>query len=276
MKEKVSRRSIFLVYQWNSMSSPSESLRSKAFHYLQQKLLSGAWSSGEVISEQSLAAELGMSRTPVREAIRQLEQEGVLEQLPRFGTRLKPLSRADLIELYQLREAIEPYAVFQAAGQVSMENQSILHKLCANWKEIADEIRESGALVANPEQMKKFMRVDLAFHQVLIRSSGNRRMMKIVADSRLLAGIFMTERQEHTLEVIDATLCDHEEILQAVLLGKGEAARQSMAKHIRVSLVSALQHFDQASRQMPSQNTEYPGDNLLDLALLDSMKAKEP
>ena len=72
-----------------------------------------------MLSELAVAKELGISRTPVREAFRDFEQEGVLEQVPRFGTRVKALDRRDLVELYELREALEPYAVAQAAGRLS-------------------------------------------------------------------------------------------------------------------------------------------------------------
>ena len=86
------------------MADPTLSRR--AYDHLQQKLISGELRAGSMVSEQSLASEIGMSRTPVREAIRTLEQEGVLEQLPRFGTRVRTLERRDLVELYDLREAM--------------------------------------------------------------------------------------------------------------------------------------------------------------------------
>lgn len=226
------------------MSAANESLRTKAYQYLQRKLLSGEWGAGDVISEQTLASELGMSRTPVREAIRHLEQEGVLEQVPRFGTRVKALDRSDLVELYELREALEPYAVAQATGKLSASDAETLHRLCQEIKNVSDELREQGKTVPDAATMKRLMSVDLGFHQMLIRASGNRRMMKIVAESRLLARIFMTARQEHNLRVIEETYRYHLDILSAVESGKANVARELMAEHIRTSMKGALAHYD--------------------------------
>src|SRR4051794_36794939 len=108
----------------------SESLRAKAYRHIQRKLLSGERTAGDVLSERAVAKALGISRTPVREAFRDFEQEGLVDQVPRFGTRVKALGRADLVELYELREALEPYAVAQAAGRLSQADAATLQTLC--------------------------------------------------------------------------------------------------------------------------------------------------
>src|SRR6201995_3075492 len=99
-----------LVYQWYSIGTPmiaSNPLREQAYKHIHGKLLAGELPAGHVLSEHSLAREIGISRTPVREAIQRLEQEGVLEQIPRYGTVVRRPERRDLEELYQLREALE-------------------------------------------------------------------------------------------------------------------------------------------------------------------------
>src|SRR4051812_13412108 len=185
------------------MPQPSESLRAKAYQHIQRKLLAGDWAAGDVLSELAVAKELGISRTPVREAFRDFEQEGLLEQVPRFGTRVKALGRADLVELYELREALEPYAVSQAAGRLGEADAARLQTLCGEIKAIAEDLRKRQKALPDAGTMKRLMSADLAFHQLLIRAAGNRRMMKIVAESRLLARIFATPRQEHNVTVIE-------------------------------------------------------------------------
>lgn len=247
------------------MASSTDSLRTKAYQHIQRKLLAGDWTAGDVLSELTVAKELGISRTPVREAFRDFEQEGVLEQVPRFGTRVKALDRRDLVELYELREALEPYAVVQAAGRLSDADAHTLQTLCHDMKAVADELRRRGRTSPDAAMMKRLMSADLAFHQLLIRAAGNRRMMKIVADSRLLARIFATPRQEHNVTVIEETHRYHTRILEAVQSGKGEVARKLMAEHIRASLKEALEHFDQEHTAAESLPLGLPDDMMNEL-----------
>lgn len=247
------------------MSAPTDSLRTKAYQHIQRKLLAGDWSAGDVLSELAVAKELGISRTPVREAFRDFEQEGVLEQVPRFGTRIKALDRRDLVELYELREALEPYAVVQAAGRLNEVDADTLQTLCEDMKAVAVELRKRGRTSPDAAMMKRLMSADLAFHQLLIRAAGNRRMMKIVADSRLLARIFATPRQEHNLNVIEETHRYHTQILEAVRSGKGELARKLMAAHIRASLKETLDHYDQVRASAEALPLGLPDDMMTEL-----------
>jgi DNA-binding GntR family transcriptional regulator len=247
------------------MASPTDSLRNKAYQHIQRKLLAGEWTAGDVLSELAVAKELGISRTPVREAFRDFEQEGVLEQVPRFGTRVKALDRHDLVELYELREALEPYAVAQAAGRLNETDAHTLDALCHEMKAVAEELRKRGRSSPDAAMMKRLMSADLAFHQLLIRAAGNRRMMKIVADSRLLARIFATPRQEHNVTVIEETHRYHTQILAAVKSGRGETARKLMAAHIRASLKEALDHYDQEQASAESVPLGLPDDMMSEL-----------
>lgn len=247
------------------MAANTDSLRSRAYQHIQRKLLAGDWTAGDVLSEQTVARELGISRTPVREAFRHFEQEGVLEQVPRFGTRVKALERRDLVELYELREALEPFAVAQAAGKLNESDAHTLQTLCDDMKSIAEELRRRGRTSPDAAMMKRLMSADLAFHQLLIRAAGNRRMMKIVAESRLLARIFATPRQEHNLSVIEETHRYHTLILEAVRAGKGEVARNLMAEHIRASLKEALEHYDQERSSAESLPLGLPDDMMNEL-----------
>jgi DNA-binding GntR family transcriptional regulator len=264
------------------MAPPIDSLRTKAYQHIQRKLLSGDWTAGDVLSELAVAKELGISRTPVREAFRDFEQEGVLEQVPRFGTRVKALSRGDLVELYELREALEPYAVAQAAGRLSEADADTLQTLCREMKAVAEDLRKRRKALPDASTMKRLMSADLAFHQLLIRAAGNRRMMKIVADSRLIARIFATPRQEHNVAVIEETHRYHTRILDAVKAGRGEEARKLMAAHIRASMKEALDHFDlqRAAAEVDSVPLGLPADMMTEFHRIErsarSGKGRKP
>ena len=93
------------------------SAREKAYVLIQQKIARGELPPGSAVSEIPLAQELGSSRTPVREALGQLVAEGLLEQTPNRGAVVVQLGRQDIIDLYELREALEVYAVGKAAAR---------------------------------------------------------------------------------------------------------------------------------------------------------------
>ena len=91
-------------------------LTHQAYQHIQAEILAGRFAAGTLISETRIAEELGISRTPVGEAIRTLASEGWVEQQPRRGTIVRSFSRREIIELYELREALETFAAGKAAG----------------------------------------------------------------------------------------------------------------------------------------------------------------
>ncbi len=274
------------MYCWytnriQNMDSPPEkdpSLSRRAYDYLQRKLISGELRSGSMVSEQSVATEIGMSRTPVREAIRALEQDGVLEQLPRFGTRVRTLERRDLEELYELREAMEPFAVAKAAKAALPEDVLSLGRVCEEIQTMAGELRKSKVPSLDAAQMQRLLSADLGFHLMLLRVAGNQRMMKIVSESRLLTGIFGTQRQAHTAPVLEQTYREHRVILEAVERGDGKAAGRAMTQHIRASRKQALDAYDHDqshhnSRLLP---LAMPQQLLAEIDRIEARRAKVP
>jgi DNA-binding GntR family transcriptional regulator len=246
--------------------SSAPSLRQRAYEHIQRKILCGDLASGNVVSELSLAREIGISRTPVREAIQHLEHDGVLEQVPRYGTVVRRLERRDLVELFELRQALEPFAVARAAGHIDPEGVERLTRLCNEIRTIAADLRAEGLALADADRMRRLLSADMAFHLLLIRASGNGRMVKIIADSRLLTRIFATRRQAHDLKVLDDTYRDHMQILKAVKNGDGGTAQRKMQQHIADSFEQALAHFDR-TQQLGSdtQSLNLPSDLLDEL-----------
>src|SRR6187431_3293853 len=120
----------------------SMSLAQKAYEHLQESVLSGRLRSGTVISEAGLAKELGISRTPVGEAIRQLVREGLVEQVPRYGTIVRSIDRQELIDLYEMREALESFAAAKAATRITGPALERLQQFCDVMERIERELRE--------------------------------------------------------------------------------------------------------------------------------------
>jgi DNA-binding GntR family transcriptional regulator len=250
---------------------PADPLHEQAYKHIHGKLLAGELPAGQVISEHSLAREMGVSRTPVREAIQRLEQEGILEQVPRYGTIVRRPERRDLEELYQLREALEPFAVAQAAGRLSPEDLATLEKLCEEIRTIATTLQQNPRTPLGPAVLRRLLSADLGFHMVLLRAAGNRRLIKIIADSRMLTRIFGTPRQEHDLAVLEETHRFHSGILRAVKRGEADRAQKLMAAHIRASMREALDHYDHAhsTTETRSISLGLPDDLLADLQRIE-------
>ena len=222
----------------------SGNLRRKAYNYIHTRILSGDLPDGYQVSELSLAKEIGISRTPVREAVQQLQREGLVEQLPRLGTIVRTPERRDIVELFELREALEPFAVGLAARRAPLSDLPTLEKLCSEMDGIGEELRESGMTTLDPTRLERFLTADMAFHVMLLRASGNHRMMRIVADSRVLLRIFSAKRQEHNLAVLRETYRFHSHVLDAIKIGDAPAATSAMAEHIQTSKRETLEAYD--------------------------------
>lgn len=224
------------------------SLSGRAYAHIQELILSGQVATGTVLSEHTLARELGVSRTPVGEAIHRLASEGLVEQVPRVGTLVRGMNRGDLTDLYEMREALESYAVSKAARRLGSRDISKLQALCAVMKGIADGLRASEAAEPSREDLQSFLAADMAFHMLIIRASCNRRIQRTIAETRTISRIFQTRRQPHDLRIMEETCASHEKILQALQSGQPDAARLAMAEHIEVSKARALHQLDEQER----------------------------
>lgn len=220
-------------------------MRERAYAHIQQKIASGELKPDTPVSEQILAQELGMSRTPIREAIGQLAAEGLLEQTPNRGTLVVQLTRQDIIDLYELREALEVYSARKAA-------RSTLRPMdLKRWQDIVDEIlvlkqelEQSGKPALDAEQMHRFVASDLSFHTLLMRLAVNHRMLKVVNDTRLLIRIFSLSRSGYDAAMLEQIHHQHSAIIQAISQHNADVATKLLADHIRISLDERLSGYD--------------------------------
>ena len=220
------------------------SLSQRTYRHIHRQIVSGELRPGSVVSEASLANTIGVSRTPVREAIRQLTLEGLVEQVPRYGTIVRVPDRRELAELYQVREALEGYAAAAAARSITAAELERVTRMFREMLSVRDELRRSGNESLEGSMLRRFLAADMGFHMLLIRSAGNRKIMRIVGDTRALSGIFGTRRQIHT-EPLVARICRfHRRILRAMEQRDPTAARTWMARHIRTSREQMLECFD--------------------------------
>jgi DNA-binding GntR family transcriptional regulator len=241
----------------NALKSVSAgSMRERAYAYIQRRIASGDLKPEVPISELVLAKELDMSRTPVREALGQLVAEGLLEQTPNRGTLVVQLKRQDIIELYELREALEAYSARKAA-QLQLRAVDL-----QRWRDFSDEVSHlkseleaSGKPALNREQMQRFVASDLSFHNMLMRMAVNERMLKVVNETRLLIRIFAIERPGYDPPTLERIYQQHSAIIQAVTDHDVALATQLLTQHIRTSLEERLEAYDVWERETSLQKS---------------------
>jgi DNA-binding GntR family transcriptional regulator len=226
------------------------SIQGKAYKYLRGKILSGELRPGSVLSEASIARELGNSRGPLREAVRQLTAEGFLRPTPRGGSVVVEFSRRDVAELYELREALEVYAVGKAAEQVlGRADLGVFQQVVDDVRLLRDELISSGEPCLHQDGMRRFIRMDLQFHNLIVRAAANARMLKVFADTRVLLNIFAIRRKGHDVAQLTEIHRYHSEILAAVRAGDPKAAKVLLGEHIVVGKLERLKEFDEIERE---------------------------
>ncbi|MFT5527594.1 MAG: DNA-binding GntR family transcriptional regulator [Pirellulaceae bacterium] len=221
----------------------SGTLREQAYQYIQSRILSGEIVAGSRISELQLAEEMGISRTPIRSAIRELESEGLVEQVARYGTIVKKADRRDLAEIYETRVALEGYSAELAATQITPKDLGLLNALCDQMHAEIVEIQKTNQDRVSSEVLERFVRADIQFHMIILRATGNRRIMKSVSGSRLLA--HWGHAIPHTASMLKRFWDEHRKVAHALRKGQSELARRLMIDHIRQAKDGALKIFDE-------------------------------
>jgi DNA-binding GntR family transcriptional regulator len=244
------------------------SLRQKAYDHIHRKLLDGELRAGSLISEKLLADEIGISRTPLREAISQLQAEGVLQSAPRVGTRVRSPDRQDLRELYELREALESYAAAAAATRLASGELEMLDRLCQEIQAIGAATAARGLEFLDEPLLRRFLDADIGFHMIIVRCTNNHRCMRAIKEFRVIQRIFEYHRVVHGPRIVREAFVQHAGILEAIRQGEADRARLAMAEHIRSSARHALRSFDQRPGEENAAGAlapELPDDLLLHL-----------
>ena len=234
-------------------------LRQQAYLHLRESLLSGELRAGTQLSEPGLAKQLGMSRTPVREALRQMENEGLLDYAPRFGATVRVPDRDELGEMYKVREALESYAAAEAAQRIGLPDLQKLDDAFGEMCDIADRLRDSGRAVLDGSLLRDFIQADLTFHKVIIAAAGNRYMAKILHDTRLLVWVFTATLWQYDSEKLTEANQFHQRLLEAMRNRDGESARNATIEAMRVARDNALQAEERQDGR-GVENVPSPGD----------------
>jgi DNA-binding GntR family transcriptional regulator len=233
-----------------SKKGNQRSARERAYLYIQQKIAGRELPAGTAISEVALAAELGLSRTPVHEAIRQLLGEGLLEEDSNGSIVVVRLSRQDFVELYELRLVLEAHAVSKIAKrQLAGKDFERLQALAGEIRALRNQLVKSGKKMLNDTQMRQFEMADISFHTFLMSIAENAVALKVFNKVRYLIRAFAARHAGHNAEALARVHNEHLEMVRALADGDVDRAMRAVSKHIQISQQERLEEYSYWERE---------------------------
>ena len=211
--------------------------------YLQIKryILEGSFSEGKKLTEDTLAAQLGISKSPVREALNRLESDGLVTIEPRRGAFVRKFSLKEADDLYAVREVLEVHAV-----GLAKITPSFLDDLAASIVRIKRDLEERNTIA--------YVEEDIRFHNLIASATGNselRRMLENISQKSALC-------RSKTYRLVAAASPDcHDKIYEALKEGDRELAQQAMREHILFFRDALLRAMETAEESSSDSNEEF-------------------
>jgi len=205
---------------------PPKSISDQIYEYLKARILYGEIEAGERLAQEKVAEQLEISRMPVREAFRRLEQDGLVERLPQGGVRVTPITMETIRHVFGVRRALEAYAIELACDRISEEAITALE----NIKRQAQGVLKQDSLDQS-EKLKRFFDLNTAFHDTIYQATGNPYLIKIILQLRnlVLRIRAIGLREDSTwIQVWE----EHGQLLDSLKRKDKEAARRCIRQHI--------------------------------------------
>lgn len=144
-------------------------LRDVVFNTLRQAILTGELKPGERLMEIHLANKLGVSRTPIREAIRKLELEGLVTMIPRRGAEVAQITEKSMNDVLEVRRALDALCAELACERITEEETEQLHRAC-----------EAFETAVKTRDLKRIARADVQLHDIIVQATGNQRLVQLI------------------------------------------------------------------------------------------------
>ena len=214
----------------------AKSLRSRVFHQLEQNIISGKYPPGMALNEKQLCQELGVSRTPLREALSQLELEGLVESKPNKGSVVLGISPQDIEDIYTIKLELEGLAAKLAAERITPEEHTELEETVS----MTEFYMKKG-------DVDKMVELDSRFHDIICKAGKNRPLRDMMSNYHNFVKRARHKSLVTTPDRIPRMLTEHRRIMQAIAAGDGELAKSLAVEHIskaRVSISKAIHEKD--------------------------------
>ena len=204
------------------------SLGNKIFTVLRDKILNEEYTQGQKLNEVALSKELNISRTPIREALKQLELEGLVKSIPNKGVYVLGFSHRDIDDMLEIRYALEGLAIERI-------NDEELEKI----KEVYDLME----FYAEKGDQEKFNEINIAFHEAIYRCTQSKYFEQLLTDINYY--IHVTSR--HSIRQPDRLISaaqEHREIYEAILARDKDLAKEKIQNHIRKTQVLVRNYYE--------------------------------
>jgi DNA-binding GntR family transcriptional regulator len=215
---------------------------------IQAQVLSGALPVGTRLRQEALAAQFGVSRTPVREALRQLAATGLVELLPNRGAIVRGPSARELREAYEVRAELEGLAAELAAARISDRDLVRLREAQALFrKSVTTLVARRARRPALWKDESVWVRANDLFHQAILDAAANGRLSDTIADlHRSLPRNLTWAALSRSSRLLEENVEQHERILEAIEERDPVEARRRMIEHVRSAGELVALHFEQA------------------------------
>jgi DNA-binding GntR family transcriptional regulator len=206
------------------MTSASDS--PSAYTCIRQAIIEGRYRPGQRLVEQRLASEFDLSRTPVREALRSLEAEGLIVSQPNRGGMVRPIAVRDVNDLYELRSRLESYAALRAARYHSAEQIERMDEAI-----VAFERAVPAAAFGDVEGLRNVHACNASFHQLILDGAKHERLAVLVRNATDEPLVYQSFRRFGEDDLRRSNLF-HRWIRDAIAAGNEDRAERLMAEHI--------------------------------------------
>lgn len=204
-----------------------------AYQALRRRLADGTYPPGAHLREEDLAQQLGVSRTPIREALRRLDAEGWVRGVPNQGVFAAEWSNSDIEEIFGLRALLEPHAAERAANAASSRLLEVMEEACGR----AESALPGGGMAA----IEVISDCNVSFHRALWEMSGQTRCRSIL-QSLAVPPMMLRNFREFDVAGLRRSIAQHREMVSAIAAGDGSWAAAVMRAHVeagRAAFVAA-------------------------------------
>lgn len=212
-------------------------LRDVVFNTLRKSILTGELKPGERLMEIHLADKLGVSRTPIREAIRKLELEGLVTMIPRRGAEVAQITEKNLRDVLEVRSALDALAVELACERITQEQLKQLKQACDQFEV---ETKKGDA--------NQVARADVALHDIILAASGNERLVQMIGN---VSQQMYRYRLEYVKEEAhyERLIQEHRRIYEAIRDGDKETGASVIKAHIANQEKAVIQRISDKKRK---------------------------
>jgi DNA-binding GntR family transcriptional regulator len=202
-----------------------------AYRAIREGILAGTFAQGSHITARQLAEATGLSRTPVREAMRRLDAEGMISLIPNRGAFVASWSDSEIEQIYELRVLLESFAAQTAAERINDEQSARLKDLAVEMTHLVEQ---------RPVDVEAIAEVNDKFHKGVLEACGNPRLRDLLGAITEVPLQLSTFRR-YSIDELRRSAAQHAELVSALMVGDADWARSVMTSHIRSARHTLLQ-----------------------------------